>query len=769
MAANVTLTVNVEQAKAALNQVNSAITQIKLNGNQITIGGHKVAQQMNQVANATQQVANATAQAGKTSEENINKITRGFQSITGASSKALSQVKIFAKGMVSIWTGIVVAVELAAATFKYFFTNLTENIDKAMIRGQNALKVAQKNLKAVEKRTKASTDLIDKLEKLNSLQSLNTDEQRLAQSIVAKLTREYGSLGISLDQVTGKYKGLYEARMKVDQLQRKAAATALKQQMQAQREIVDASLAKTFGRGIGLDKTVSGSDFFTFAEEMGMTLGSQNADLLAKKWNTKDLEKQIEVIDQLINGLSQSDKVLQNAPEAKEAMQTLKEYKQQLLDLNSLNTLFLEAEQRLTDSFKTQRDAIQKTKEAVEGLQQAYEDQQRANSLAGLDPQDRANALRAEISMLNKKNEILDKTIEYGQAETETRQANAEELKKTYDELKARALELDELNKKDEAQIQKIYNQSNDPTKVDYHYREDRVKAINSRLTPRKKQLEEIKKQLQEVQIQYQEANDDALQHEQAIVNLEEQRQKNLNAIQAKEQQIADINKQIEEAKRRQEQEEQQRLQKQQEAIDNVTSSLEKQIDAFNKTDLEKKIEAALGGAQSAKGDLLTQDEVDRITFLVTQLEKMNQLQQERKKIADQQKAIEGVYNNYQQSQTLSYMKMVGKQKEAVLLEAKLNAEKAKGAALSEEEYQSLKNYVDVQQLLQEATTNMNGIKAKGQNIITNQLAQKGGFASSVVVDRAQDVSKEILSVQTRQYDLQQQIKAALDKYSVIQ
>lgn len=768
MAANVTLTVNVEQAKAALNQVNSAITQIKLNGNQITIGGHKVAQQMNQVANATQQVANATAQAGKTSEENIKSITRGFQSITGASSKALSQVKIFAKGMVSIWTGIVVAVELAAATFKYFFTNLTESIDKAMIRGQNALKVAQKNLKAVEKRTKASTDLIDKLEKLNSLQSLNTDEQRLAQSIVAKLTKEYGSLGISLDQVTGKYKGLYEARMKVDQLQRKAAATALKQQMQAQRDIVNASLAKTFGRNIGLDKTVSGSDFVTFAEEMGMTLLAQNSDILAKKWNTKDLEKQIEVIDQLINGLSQSDKVLQNAPEAKEAMQTLKEYKQQLLDLNSLNTLFLEAEQRLTDSFKAQRDAIQKTKEAVEGLQQAYEDQQRANSLAGLDPQDRANALRAEISMLNKKNEILDKTIEYGQAETETRQASAEELKKTYDELKARALELDELNKKDEAQIQKIYNQSNDPTKVDYHYREERVKTINSRLTPRKKQLEEIKKQLQEVQIQYQEANDDALQHEQAIVNLEEQRQKNLNAIQAKEQQIADINKQIEEAKRRQEQEEQQRLQKQQEAIDNVTSSLEKQIDAFNKTDLEKKIEAALGGAQSAKGDLLTQDEVDRITFLVTQLDKLNELQQERKKIADQQKAIEGVFTNYQQSQTLSYMKLVGQQKEALLLEAKINAEKAKGAALTDEEYQSLKNYLDVQQMLQQATSG-NKIDIGKQQIITNDLAKKGGWASSVVVDRAQDINEQILVVQKSQEKLVSNIKDMIDRYSVIQ
>ena len=772
MAANVTLTVNVEQAKAALNQVNSAITQIKLNGNQITIGGHKVAQEMSQVASATEQVANSTTKAGKTSEENIHKITRGFNSITGASTKALSQVKNFAKGMVSIWTGIVVAVELAATTFKYFFTNLTESIDKMTTRGQNAIKTAQKNLKAVEQRTKASNELIDKLEKLNSLQTINTDEQRLAQAVIAKLTKEYGDLGITLDQTTGKYKGLYEARMKIDQLDRKAQITALKRQMEAQRDVVNASLAKTFGRNVGLDQTVSGSDFVSFAEEMGMTLLAQNSDILAKKWNTKDLEKQIEVIDQLINGLSQSDKVLQNAPQAKEAMQTLKNYKQQLLELNSLNTQFVDAEQRLTDSFKAQRDAIEKTRQAVQALEQAYEDQQRANSLATLEPQDRANAIRGEVEQLNKKNQALEQAIQMGEEEGKNQRANADALKKSYDQLKEKALSLEEQNKKDEAAIQKIYNQSSDPTKTNYHYREERVKTVNSRLVPRQKQLDEVKKQLEQIQVQYQEANSSALNYQQAIVTLGEQRQKNLNAIQQKEQQILEINQQIEEAKRRADEAEQQRLQKQQEVIDGVTGNLEKQLEDYNKTDLQKQIDNQLSAAKNAKGEDLTQDEVDRITFLVTQLHKMKQLEQDRKKTAEQQNALEEIFKGYEQSNMLAQMKKNGLLKEAVLLEAKLNAQKKLGRELTDAEYQSLKNYVEQQMALQQ-TQNKKPTDYKtrdrGQRIITNQLAQKGGFASSVVVDRARDVSKQILAAELRQYEIQNQIKRTLDDYKVIQ
>ena len=146
----------------------------------------------------------------------------------------------------------------------------------------------------------------------------------------------------------------------------------------------------------------------------------------------------------------------------------------------------------------------------------------------------------------------------------------------------------------------------------------------------------------------------------------------------------------------------------------------------------------------------------------------MNQLEAERAKTKQQADAIEGVFKGYETDQTLAYMKLIGQEKEAILLQAQLNAQRAKGAKLTEEELESLKNYVDVQQMIEDAT-NAPNISLNSNGVITNQLAAKGGFASSVVTDRAQDINKEILSQTKKQTGISTEIRNAIEKYSVIQ
>ena len=58
---------------------------------------------------------------------------------------------------------------------------------------------------------------------------------------------------------------------------------------------------------------------------------------------------------------------------------------------------------------------------------------------------------------------------------------------------------------------------------------------------------------------------------------------------------------------------------------------------------------------------------------------------------------------------------------------------------------------------------------APQSQVITNELAKKGGFASSIVVDRAQDVNKQILGQTKKQTDLVGKIRDEIAKYSVIQ
>lgn len=811
MAANVTLTVNVEQAKAALNQVNSAITQIKLNGNQITIGGHKVAQQMGQVANATQQVANATEQAGKTSAQNINKITSGFKSITGASSKALNSIRAFGKGMVSVWTAVVMAVELAAVTFKYFFENLTQSIPKVISKSQNLVSITEKQTQKFEKEKKETDDLRKSLQQLAQKQTLSNSEQVYAQAIIDKLNKRYKDLKITIDQTTGAIKGLTEAEYKMDLQDRKREIGLTKRQIFAQRQATNAQLANTFGTSkVSLDKGVSGNDFFTFAENTFGDLSSLDRDRLASKWSNGNLYDKKKVLEDLATDYSNNEEIVGKINGAIDALDKLIDLQQKFNDLNSASSMIISNQNGQLEKTKGVLGQItslqQKSKQSMQSLAKAQEEEY-YNSLQT--NQQKADYIQQQLDTLNKEaedakdgiknltdelshNNYLEdisvsqtnsfkKQIEDNDAAVTKLRQNIQKIGRDLKKQTGRELTIDSysmqyrntLNQRLSFLNKKIANgedYNNGAYKASdkvYAQRDaivEQLEAIDKvlKITKEIKQVETQRDKLVEqlndnLQISNQ-AEQTRLETEKKLEELKTAEAEKQLQIQQKKTKLAELQKAIEEQRVRQ-----------QKSIQEIYGNYEAQLDAYNKSTEELAIQTALANAQKAKGAELTQDQIDQIKFYVTQLQNMKKLEEQRKQKKRQADAVQGVFKGYEQNQTIAYMKMINKQKEAVLLQAKLNAQKAKGAALTEEEYDSLKNYVDVQQLIEEANGVGSNLNLKGQNIISNELAAKGGFASSVVVDRAQDVNKEILAVQNKQYDLQQQIKTALDKYSVIQ
>ena len=756
------------------------------------------------IAPAADQAASAVTKTGEKATAAATKSTRSWSGFFKQTKQGIRTFEALSRSLFSPITVAILAFEAVVKTFTYFWNNLTQSIDKMTTRSQSAIKAIQQTRKKVEEKTKAATQLIKKLQELNDVQELSIDQQRLAQSIVNKLNRQYKDLNITIDQTTGKYQNLYEAQIKIDQENRKSQANALRGQINAQRDIVNAALANTFGRGISLDKNINGSDFFSLAENLGGTLGSQNADLLARKWNTKDLQQQLQVIDQLIQGLSSSDTVIKNAPEAREALATLIDYKRQLQDLNSVDTQIIDANNRLAQSFNKQAEAIKNTRDQIAELTKQYEDQQRENSLAGLDPEDRANALRAEVEQLEKRNDSLLKAKELGQSQAKSVKDRADMSRQMLTDVQnALRTSQNEVNKKAEQlnkqrkELSKLVteyestttsNSFGSPSVAEHQARQrrrvlekqiEKAKAaelkLSSQLNDLEKQRDGWRKRAEDFELQHEKNQSQNLKYEQGIANIEKQRQQNLNAIQTKQQQIAEIEKQIQEERARAAAQEADNLQKQADAIDGIYKSYQKQLEAYNKDPFQLKLEDALANAQKAKGADLTRQQIDQITFYVTQLEKMIQLEKQREQIKRQQQAIEELFTNYQNTQTEQYLKLVGQQKQSLLLEAKINAEKAKGAKLTEEELQALKNYVEVDSLLSEFREGQK-LNIGKQSVITNDIARKGGWASSVVVDHAQDINKQILDVQKTQVSLMDKINETmktsnelLKQFSVIQ
>ena len=109
-------------------------------------------------------------------------------------------------------------------------------------------------------------------------------------------------------------------------------------------------------------------------------------------------------------------------------------------------------------------------------------------------------------------------------------------------------------------------------------------------------------------------------------------------------------------------------------------------------------------------------------------------------------------------------MKAAGYGKEAAQLEALRNAEKTKGSKLTKEEIAQVKKLSDLQYEL----SNMNMNVSIGRGTMTNELASRGGFASSVVTDSKTDVNNQILTVQKAQEAILKQITVELKKIGVI-
>ena len=160
------------------------------------------------------------------------------------------------------------------------------------------------------------------------------------------------------------------------------------------------------------------------------------------------------------------------------------------------------------------------------------------------------------------------------------------------------------------------------------------------------------------------------------------------------------------------------------------------------------------------------------------QLKTLEQEEEARKKAADAEAELaakrKDINRNFFQSnrnnQVTQYLKLIGKQREALILEQKINLARALGLKsikqLTKAQGRGIERQVDLQMKLDQLS-NMNGINIDRPNIISNELARKGGFASSVVVER-NNVNKQILNAAQQQVSLQNTIKNEISKYGVI-
>lgn len=707
---------DISKLKAAIKEAKGDIIDLKINGENVTIGGQNITREANQATGAVKDLNKELKQTGTSAKNSTRQVTSGLKAVTNQAKGAVGFVKNLAQSFVTPWTLAIVAVEAAVKAFKYFFNNLTESVDKMTARGQSAIKNAQRNIKMSEEQTRQAIQLIQKLEELNKIEELSYDQKAYGQSIVNRLNKEYKIFGITLDEVTGKYEGLYQEQMRLDAHNKEVQARGIRQQIQGQRQVVNAVMKEVFGGGLQLGKSINGNAFSTWAERIGGTLLGQNGDLLAKKWgNGTNLKAIRDIFQQLMDGLSDRE----NAAEIQkviDAIDQLVDYNTQLSDLNSISKAAMDSAERLTKSFEEQRKAIKATTDQIANLKQQYEENEKQEKFNSLAPKEQIKALEDEVKAIEDRNNALK--------EAQTKNNYKVEFSKSF------AAEREEMRKNNFAQQQSLKDQ--------IEARTQQIEKLERAYSKAHRPIKDIQAELDEVQ---------KLRHN----------PQQYGWAQRYDKQIKQLTEELNKAKKAQEQ------------IQNVrdlNTGDQNRINSLAEAAKQAEIDAKEYGdiALQAEQDVANADKEVRQNLLKIQQIKGNiktlteQIADAEKRAAEEaRKATEALWQRETNAKKSiedqlfeiqnKVLRKQGNQRQAIYRENIKKIEQQLGRPLQEMDrqfYNIAERMTDIQ-MASNALDQTNTVSPQSDKVYTNWLAQMGGFSSSVVVDRM-DINKQILN-----------------------
>lgn len=769
---NIKITVDVSQIKKKINQIKYDVATLQVNGSKVTLGGKQLNADVKKATAATKELNKELRKTGTTATQSTKQATNGLKAFTTEAKGAVAFTKSLVQSFITPWTIAIVAVEALGKAFKYFWDNLTENIDKAVARGDSAIKSIDRQIKKNQQRTKAVVDLIDKLEELNKLESLSDDQRAYGASLINRLNKEYKFFGITLDEITGKYQGLYQAKMMIDAQDRQSESRNIRKQIQSQRQVVDATIKEVMGSGLKLGERIKGEDLFTVAERLGGTDGSLNGDILAKKWGMgNDLYAIRDVFQQLMDGLSNRSNVSE-IQKIIDQINELIDYYQRLKNVNSITREAADSAKRLTDYFEEQRKTVKSTREEIEKLNQQYQNTQKQDAFNALNPKEQVKALKEQIAALEERNKVIEEEQNKRNTKLQISKSFTQERRQIKDDLFAQQQTLKEqIDARNKANIelekraaaifvntdQNINGMSNigkNSFISNYAFQKQILGSDEDRKKLRKNLEDSLRIAIGPSVHQYSQADVDSLKKMYSYFEKFDEIQKQIQ--QNKNLNLAD--------------------QKQIDALVVAVDSAEKEVKQYG--DILFQTERDVANA-----------ELERIQNLNTINQKKKQEAQIQKQIAEQErKAAEAAAQNnrliaqQQQNaeQTLASIAEKGqiemlrkqgknkqadvKQRESIVKTLTKQIEGQLGRPLGEKD-QALRNSIEAGADIQMALKGIDMQKPNVQNdqVYSNELARMGGFSSSIVVDRM-DVSKQILDVNKKANDNLNTIASSVQK-----
>lgn len=665
---------------------------------------------------------------GKQIKNNLQKAGKGFQSMNKFGGKFGGVLKNITEGITGLLSpiGLVMAAIAGLGTLAVkVWDKMTESAQQFKDRISTMGGILKKQTDEIDRAQKQQEKYVQILVQMASKQKLSTAEKILAIKIIEELTKRYGDLGISINQTTGKIENLDKAMKQVTTQKNIRKSAALKAQRDNAKQNAHWQSSAMIGelskfkdvkydrdkykslqdaRNMGFDVKFSPTHDFRYFAGGGRAPGM---------WHDIEISDEQKELRKLWN---------------EGGLKGKREFARQMIDRSA-------GDKDRVKMFKDLYDALDQyiLKEAQYDTyvnygattpQQLIDKYNSINSrIKKFVQQDAANNDKNIKAREKRKQDFQFKNLKTDQQKISVLQKRLNEQKSTINEFDKTDSELRKKSAQLAQKLVELYKKTKEQ-------QEDGNVTTAERLETEKESIDTLK--------EYGKVQEEIVKNNQ---NLHNSYSKQLQ-----------LELQIKELKL-----------KSADYYKDALTALDAEVE-ITKLKLQGLTEQAekqqLINELKAKGLMVDQAEVDKILAKRKQLAKLNKQIEQNKNAQNFNKGLKEKGNDLVSQAT----KQAGLTQQTRRQEALKNAEKEKGAKLTDDEIKKVEALADAQALMESNSYNFD----KNLDIKTNQMTSRGGFASGAVEPWKWDVNNQIRDAQQQSNRILQDIKTILQNGGVI-
>jgi hypothetical protein len=685
-----------------------------------------------------QEMSNATKKLDNFGD-NADRAVRAIDSVGGALGQASTGISGLAGDLIDLvknpMSAAIAAITALVAVGVKLWDKLTMSAEEYAQKASFEFEQAQKKFSDLTNEQKEDTGYLDRLKQISQEENISNAVKAEAISIIQSLTDRYGDLGISIDLTTGKIIGLEQGMTKANQKMLEFSKEAKKLELNKAENVADSKIG-LISKGKRLNSGFTPADFG--GKSFGTSMAHRWAGYdVSNKGGIEDLATSFlssnKIKDMAKQVLDLREKMKEtNDPAALKILQAKEDGMKRLIRLQ----LKLEVAEKMASKTAGDAELSQKWRDASLAIQELILKQKEYNNLTR--EGDKTGTISPE--------EIANHTAKVSktQSDTEAQRQRQKQYSEDADTLRENQ-RIEDVSggdklKKVEQKIKVVAD-----LKIES---QNTLKDLEQKLVPVQQKINDLLKKQKDGVITPEETKELlSLTEESANLNLKiETCKANIKKHELEEIKLAQEKDAIEKERKKY-------IDDMVSALDNESSILSLRLKGLDE--------------EAAKLELINQLKGKGIELSNEDLQK----------IIDKKKALGGLklqdyFQNQNESLDIQEKKANGQGKEALRLEVLRNAEKIKGGKLTEEEIKNAERLADRQWKLQNRSgkSESNGYKQtlniRGE--LTNDLARRGGFTSSVVSDPMRSINQQLLQIQKSQNNILSNINGKMDNIGVI-